>query len=189
VLNSDVLEIRHASSQPQALTAGRVQIESNLEVSQLVDDGNRPAGFSGPPQSNTFDYIVNAWYVSRDSNNRVGTPSLRRRTLVNGAMLDEEVILGVENMQVQFGVDTTGDANIDRYVDPENAALAGNQIISVRLWFLMRSENVELGFQDGASYDFPDAVLADYTPADGFRRLVASKTVYLRNFDRNSLVL
>jgi type IV pilus assembly protein PilW len=186
-LNTDVLEIRRASGEPQPLTDDQVQIESHHEGSRLMADGVRPAGFAGPPSSNTFHAIVNAWYVSRDSNNMVGVPSLRRRTLIGEDMVDEEVIVGVENMQVQFGVDTNGDANIDRYVDPEHAALAGNQIISVRLWFLMRSENEERGYQDGNTYNFPDATLADYTPNDGFRRLMASKTIYLRNFNRNML--
>lgn len=186
-LDTDVLVVRHASGSAQPLTAGQIQVESNREIGEMMDDGARPAGYLGPPDSNTFNVIVNAWYVAQDSSNLEDVPSLRRRTLLDGVMTDEEVIAGVENMQVQFGLDTNSDGNIDRYVDPEHAEIATSQIISVRLWLLMRSEFEESGFQDGATYTPPDAVLDDITPDDGFRRLVVSKTILLRNFNRNNL--
>ena len=48
-------------------------------------------------------------------------PSLRRKTLINGGVIeDQEMITGVENLQVQFGLDTNGDGTVERYVDPDS---------------------------------------------------------------------
>ncbi len=190
-LDTDVLEIRRASSAPQALTAGIVQVESDREFGTIFSNGARPGGYLGPAAalnaSNTFNVVVNTWYVSRDSDTQPGVPSLRRRALLNGVMVDEELISGVENMQIQFGIDTNADGTVDRYVDPEAPVLGVSQIISAHVWLLMRSEIEESGFQDGATYTPPDAVLADITPADGFRRMEFSKTIFLRNFNRQVL--
>ena len=52
-------------------------------------------------------------------------PSLRRKRFANvntavagDAILDEEIVSGVEDLQVRLGVDTNGDSNIDQYVNP-----------------------------------------------------------------------
>ena len=178
--NTDVLVVRHASGQPQALTNGRVQIQSDLGKAQTFSDGVLPVGFVAT-ESTTHDAVVNAWYLSAGSNTLNDVPSLRRRTLINTTMVDEEVIAGVENMQIQFGVDTDNDGSIERFVDPDNGVVAGNQVLSVRVWLLMRSEYTERGFTDGKTYVLPDAVLADFVPNDNFRRMQSSKTIMLRN--------
>jgi type IV pilus assembly protein PilW len=178
--NTDVLVVRHASGQSQAFTNGRIQIQSDLGKSQTFSDGALPFGFDAI-ESTTHDAVVNAWYLSADSSTLDDVPSLRRRTLINTTMVDEEVIAGVENMQIQFGVDTDNDGVIERFVDPDNDVVAGNRILSVRIWLLMRSEYTERGFTDGKTYVLPDAVLADFVPNDNFRRMQASKTIMLRN--------
>jgi hypothetical protein len=135
---------------------------------------------------------VNGYYVSRNSTldtagNNV--PSLRRKTLVDGPrIVDEEVLPGVEDMQIQFGVDTdipeaANRGSIDRYVNPEDPilAVANNEILAVRIWLRIRAERLENGFVDTTNYVYADQ---NFTP-DGtnnmFRRILVSKTIYLRN--------
>jgi hypothetical protein len=72
----------------------------------------------------------------------------------------------------------------------------GAQIVSVRLWLLVRAENAEVGFVDGRTYEYGDrddanGVTADlnaagaatqaYRPNDGFRRLLVPRTIQIRN--------
>jgi hypothetical protein len=53
----------------------------------------------------------------------VGHPvSLRRKALRGKAMVDEEVIPDVQNMQVQFGIDADGDGAAEKYVTPARSA-------------------------------------------------------------------
>ena len=120
-------------------------------------------------------------------------PSLRMKTLVSGGTIeDQEVLPGVEDMQVQLGVDTdpVGGVNrgsIDRYVNPgdpivtpgEPGFLPDAEILAVRIWLRIRAERQEVGFTDTSTYVYADQNVA--APNDGFRRVLVTKTIYLRN--------
>src|SRR5690606_22169167 len=146
--------------------------------------------------SQTHRLVVNGYYVS--SNSALDTPgnavpSLRRKTLGFGPRIaDEEILPGVEDMQIQLGVDTdpVGAANrgsIDRYVnaddpvlDPADAAfLPEAEVLAVRIWLRVRSERPEVGYEDAQAYVYADRNVPAFN--DGFRRVVVSKTIYLRN--------
>lgn len=79
-----------------------------------------------------------AYYVGTNAN---GHPALFRHNGINGSA-SEELIEGVENMQVQYGVDTDGDG-IANYYETANGVNFGNSaqpIVSVRIGFLMRNK-------------------------------------------------
>ena len=167
---SDVLLVRHASARITAPNPGQVQVESNTGGGQLFDSGLAP-GLRAP--SETRDVVINAYYVG-SSSFEPGLPALRRLSLVDGGasgrLEDQEVIPGVENLQVQFGLDTDNDMEVDRYVDGDNplaAPGAAARIIAVRLWLMVRGETSELGqgFTDDATYTPADANLAPIRPA------------------------
>ncbi|MBT8135809.1 MAG: PilW family protein, partial [Gammaproteobacteria bacterium] len=141
------------------------------------------------PAAQTFALVAHGYHVSPDSTRfGAGVPSLRRQTLVDGpAIEDQEVLSGVEDFQFQFGIDTDGDLDANRYVNANNPMLVPGdpafdpnaQIVSVRIWLRMRTIHPEQGHTDTSAY-----VYADHnTPApnDNFRRLVVSKTIQLRN--------
>lgn len=183
---SDVLIVRHASELTRALQPGQVQVQSSLILAQLFDDGAIPPGFAA--DSETRDLEVHAYYVDNTSSFTNDAPSLRRKTLVNGGVIeDQEMISGVENLQVQFGLDTNGDGTVERYVDPDNAAAASAAILAVRLWMLVRSEETPgAGFRDEREYQPLDLEAAPITPGDDlypaqFQRMEITKTVLLRN--------
>jgi type IV pilus assembly protein PilW len=186
---TDVLILRHASSRPATLQAGTLQVQTARTNGVMFDDGLMPAGFLPAPVSETHDVVVHAYYVDQSSS--VGDlPSLRRQTLVAGNRIqDQEVIPGVENLQVQFGIDTDDDGTVDRYVDPDHAALTPGaagfvptaEITAVRLWLLVRSELRESAYVNDATYTPLDGDLAPITPGDSFRRMQLSTTIFLRN--------
>jgi type IV pilus assembly protein PilW len=166
---------------------GRVQVLAQLGGGELVADGSRaPVA----PES-LHDLEVRAFYVDDRSNFDTDQPSLRQLTLTrnagNAVLADEEVIAGVENLQVQFGLDTNGDDNVDRYVEPDDAAAIApaNSIIAVRLWLLVGTPADDPAFVDRRSYLQPDGVTAIEAGAAGYpasvRRMAVSKTIFLRN--------
>jgi type IV pilus assembly protein PilW len=118
-------------------------------------------------------------------------PTLRRKSLAvlagAPAVQDQEVAPGVENMQLQFGVDVDADNTVDRYVNPGDAVITpgvagyipGSRVITARIWLLVRSVSREPGLVDTRNYRAGDVDLG--TPNDGFRRLLVSKTILLRN--------
>ncbi len=187
---SDVLVIRHASAEPVTVPVdGHVQIQSNGEGARIFASAVAPVEYAG--NGSTHDVIVNAYYISNQSKYDASLPALRRRSLVGDVMQDQEIIPGVENLQVQFGIDTNGDGEVNGYVDSDHVEIGapGVQIRSVRLWLLVRSEMTEQGqgYRDTKTYAMPDADLADINPATDadypteFRRVAITKTIFLRN--------
>ena len=103
VVDTDMLVLRHASGKEEVFNDGSIQVQSSHAESHLIDDGAmhpQHADLIDGTTTQTYDLNVNAWYVSEDSNAMEGVPSLRRRTLIGDEMIDEEVIAGVENMQI-----------------------------------------------------------------------------------------
>jgi len=188
--NSDVITTRRATVAATALNNGRLQIQSTRIQGELFDDGAIPAGFSAA-NSETHDLLINTYYVSPDSTLIPGVPTLRRKSLVfvGGASViqDQEVAPGVENLQIQFGVDVDDDNTVDRYVnpgdnifDPLNAAFIPDaKVITARVWLIIRSISPEIGLNDLRDYEPGDVDLG--VPNDDFRRMQVSKTILLRN--------
>jgi len=189
--NSDVITVRRASVQAVALETGTLQIQSTRIQGKLFSDGAIPGDYSAA-DSATHNLIVTSYYVSQTSALINGVPTLRRHRLVGGGaggptIIDEEVAPGVENIQLQLGIDVDEDNTVDRYVNPgdpiyDPAAVGfipGARVITARIWMIVRGINIEMGVQDQNDYRPGDVVLG--VPADNFRRMQVSKTILLRN--------
>jgi len=188
--NSDTVTTRRTTVAATPLQAGRLQIQSTRLQGQVFADGNMPDGFSALT-SETHDLLVNTYYVAASSTLIPGVPTLRRKTLgvAGGAprITDVEIAPGVENLQIQFGVDMDSDNTVDRYVnpgdpviDPTNAAWVPTaRVMTARIWLVVRSVNIELGIVDPTDYEPGDVDLG--VQNDQFRRLILSKTILLRN--------
>ena len=191
--DSDALVVRHVSAQQAAPAAGQLQIRSDLGVSEVFNGGADPGGYG--PLAETHDLVVNIYYVDSGSNLDPNLPSLRRWTLNNaGVLVDEELIAGVENMQVQFGIDENGSGSVTRYVDSDDPIItpgAGGflpnaEILTARIWLLMRSDTPEPSYTDVGPYLPIDGDLGPLVPgAAGYpvtaRRQQITKTINLRN--------
>jgi type IV pilus assembly protein PilW len=180
---ADVLIVRRATSDATVLEKDRLQVQTNREVAALFSDGSMPSGFAGGKKSETHDLMVSAYYVAEmPSINGVRQYSLRRQTLVAGPQIqDDEVIAGVQDMQVQFGLDVDADGTVDRYANPEDAIPVGARIATVQLWLLVVSEEREIGFQDNRPYQYANADQAGDEFHDDRRRVLLSKTIQVRN--------
>jgi len=193
---SDALVLRHASGQPIPATNTVIQVQTDLTRAEVFNNGVVPGGYD--PAAQTHNVVSNVYYVDASSDLDPNVPSLRVKTLVpGGTHQDQEVMAGVENLQVQFGISTDGDFEVERYVDADHdtinpttgGTIPGAQIIAVRLWMLMRAERREVGFTDTLTYASPDPDLNITPCAPGagciypsdHRRLAISKTILLRN--------
>jgi type IV pilus assembly protein PilW len=203
-VNTDVLMLRRSGITSVAPTASKLQVYSNRLVAtdqQIFMSGSAPdilkAGYS-----DVRDLIFQAFYISRNSDSRTGLPALRLKQLgsdgANPVWLDQEVIRGVEDIQVEFGVDPGQDNNGDGvpdddsgdgmaddvngdskiYVAPDNAYAKSGQVVSVRFWVRVRAEEPEQGYRDSRTYNYAGIV---FKPDDQFRRTLMSRTVFLRN--------
>ncbi len=188
--NSDTVTTRRATVAASPLEPGRLQIQTTRIQGELFDDGTVPSAFD-PLASETHNLLVNTYYVAASSILIPGVPTLRRKmlTVVGGVpfVVDQEVAPGVENLQLQFGVDVDQDNTVDRYVNPSDAILdplaagfiPGARVLTARIWLVVRSISPEIGLQDLRDYEPGDIDLGVYT--DAFRRMQVSKTILLRN--------
>lgn len=184
---ADVLIVRRATVDATALENGRLQVQSNREAAALFSDGVRPASFGASPQSETHNLMVGAYYIGEGpAVNGMRQFSLRRQTLMRDAgapkIVDDEIIPGVQDLQVQFGLDTNGDGTVERYVNPQDAIPAGARIAAVQLWLLVVAEEREVGFKDtNRAYNYANANQTAAVFHDDRRRVVVTKTIQIRN--------
>ncbi len=119
-------------------------------------------------------------------------PSLRRaygKDSANDCETGDELLEGIENMQILYGEDTdadsegaNGDGTANRYVAIDTADLNPDRIVSVRLSLLVRSINDNLT-TDLSPYTYPPWVNPPTltTPTDKRLRKVFTTTITLRN--------
>ncbi len=201
----DILVTRYASPSDVDFTDGtqydndedgnRLYMRSSLFESRIYIGKKDPD--SGDPLANGDNsvakepnraalLVANAYYIrnSRNPDNSArqcqgnNIPALWRETLdANGRPAGEELAGGVEQLQVQWGVDTNGNNSVNQYVDASGVA-DWDEVIAARVWVLMRGECAEPGANDTRTYNMGNVA---YTPDDDFRRQLYVTTVMLRN--------
>lgn len=105
-----------------------------------------------------------------------GQPGLFRS--VNGAAADE-LIEGIENMQILYGEDTDDDGTPNYYV-PANDVVGMSRVISIRVSLLVRSIDDNLTTAPRA-YNYPLPSSTAITPGDKRLRRIFTSTIALRN--------
>jgi len=144
------------------------------------------------PAVRTAELVAHAYYIGTSNSASAcpadgAVPSLFRISLVNGVFAEEEVAYGVDNLQVKYGVDTSGDGIINRYYDGDEIDSTDvtkpdwENVATARVWLLLRAECPETGYTNDNTYTMSE----DYTPADtagrGYRRKLYTSTIKLRN--------
>jgi type IV pilus assembly protein PilW len=171
--NTDVLLVRRASAETSAIDTNKIQVESNRAQASVFTGATAPGGYGTGLAAETRDMVMNVYYIATS-----GTQvSLRRKALRGKAMVDEEVIPDVQNMQVQFGIDADGDGAAEKYVNAGSVGTA--TVVSARIWLLIRSGEDEQGYTNSVNYQFGNANIA--AANDKRRRILMSKTIQIRN--------
>src|SRR6266853_5694936 len=165
--NADTITVRRASTiiVPPASASGPLRICSTRTSGLLVTDIT--GTFCQGVDAQINNLIVNLYYVDQSSS-QAGVPSLRSKALTAGpgaafqVLPDEELVPGVEDLQVQYGVDLSGGigatsgaateyldagATLTNLLNPPPPTTPA-QIVAVRIWILVRSDSPESGFID-----------------------------------------
>lgn len=190
---TDTLWLRRANAtQPTSMDTNRIYVQTSrirgtLFMPACTDPTDQtciPADYL-PPASQSREVEAHVYYVSSRSTNRTDVPALRRKRFANAngaaanAFLDEEIVPGVEDLQVRLGVDTNGDTNIDQYVNP-GAVPVNGVVVSATIWLRVRAEEREVGYVNDTAFQYADMGAA-VTPNDNFRRILLTKTIHIRN--------
>jgi len=183
---TDVLVIRRASADalaPAAAPAANTIYIASTRTSATFFTGTVPSAYSSlgvatPPRYEVRPFVTSVYYISKDSTGRPDFPSLRRKQLAAGPQLaDQEMIQGIEDLQVLFGWDTTGaDARADVYLPPGTRPATGG-VVAVQICMVVRSGALDLAMQNASYVDCKGNSVA----SGNYRRLLASRTIQLRN--------
>lgn len=103
-----------------------------------------------------------------------GIPSLYRR---NGGSDAEELVEGIEDMQIQYGIDTDGDRAVDEYKTADEVVANWEDVVSVRIDLLVQSVEDGVASQP-QTYTFNNETK---TPTDRRLRQAFSTVISLRN--------
>src|SRR5207244_11408370 len=187
--NADTITVRRASAVtvPPASASGPLRVCST-HTSGLVGTAST-GSFCHDFDSQINNLIVNLYYVDQSSS-QPGVPSLRRKALTAGPgpafqpifpVPDEELVSGVEDLQVQYGVDLSGggatNGAASEYLNA-GATLTNllttatppaqnpAQIVAVRIWILVRSDSPESGFIDDHTSEYGDRLPKHGTAGD-----------------------
>jgi type II secretory pathway pseudopilin PulG len=185
---SDTLTLRHASLQVSEPRAGRLQLYTSALSSRgplrLFADGHSPGPIDDAHE--VRDLEIRTYYVANDSVQRPGWPALRVKSLSEsrGAVQfrDEEVMPGVEDLQVQLDVESEQDgARVRRQVDVDSAGALTGRVVALHLWLRIRADHTERGFHDDRTLDYANVSFTPDAGAAGQRRLLVSRSIMLRN--------
>jgi hypothetical protein len=184
---SDTLTLRHAGLEATTAHAGRIQIYSRrLGATGTLDlfaDGRAPGAIDENAQ--VRDLEVHIWYIANDSVGRRGWPALRVKSLTEAGgaaqFRDEEVLPGVEDLQVELGV-VAGAVNPRvSYVAADAPSASTARVLAVRLWLRVRSDATDRGFIDARSLAYADVAFMPTAFEATQRRVLIERTVALRN--------
>jgi type IV pilus assembly protein PilW len=207
---TDMLVVRRVSTVATALgalTANDMYMQATAEstnaANPILNVGNPSTVFTlkkkdGVTLADVRKYMVRIYYVSPCSVPASGTvcgadadggrpvPTLKRLDLaVNTAtnvleMRTETVAEGIENLQVDYGVDTDGDGLADANFLSTPAAVANwGDVVSAQVNVLARNVKLSPGYTDTKTYDLGTA--GTVTPGGNFRRHAFSAQVRLVN--------
>lgn len=147
----------------------------NYVASVCPSPDNKATGLAGGYIAGAQVYPINtiSYYVR---NNTAGQPSLYRRVGTNNS---EELVEGVERMEILYGVDTepNGTANYFVTADTIDTDVNWGKVVSVRLRLLLATTEDNLAAQTAVPFEFNGFD----TTADRKLRRIFSDTIALRN--------
>ncbi len=160
---------------------------SNHSLSHAQTGGNLDDNLSRPynTEAEVMRLLTRVYYIGRRGNNANNPPALFMKELSGGAIGNAlELVDNVENMQILYGEDTTGDQSADIYSAPA-AITAWSRVVSVRIALLVRTPaegGVDVDTQTYHMFGDTTGTADDFGPVNDRRqRRVFSSTIQLRN--------
>ena len=198
--NTDVLAIKRTAGEPSlrsgAFSANFSASSDERWYMRVVNYGNerewsKLAGAdledpNGPYDPNDVDTELAYWeaytrvyYIRNYAEDTTdGIPTLCVETLVGDDMVEQCLVEGIEEMQIEFGIDTDTDGVVNIYTDAPTAAdMAG--AIMARIYLLVRSTDEMIEYRNTKTYQLGRRTVN--AKNDAYMRRVFTTTVQVRN--------
>ncbi len=156
---------------------------ADVSVGSCNTPGNKTMDFSqlNIPTSNLYILDEVIFFIGKRDDNRDNPPSLYVRHLGSNATPDvaEEILEGVESMQILYGEDSSGDYSADAYISA-NQVVNWQRVVSLKISLLLRSTKKQV-FTQQQVVNFNGAPITYSDTTDKHLRRVFSSTISLRN--------
>lgn len=185
VPGSDIIAMKRVADSAvldAALVTNQVYMRTNSVAATMFLGGaaGTPPAIAGTAVN--WPYLPSIYYLrSYSFSPGDGIPSLCRASLDNSAppnMTSECLVEGVENLQLEFGIDDDDDAIADYFVSVPTAAEARESVV-VRIHVMVRSLNEIPNYTNDKTFNVGPVNIA--AANDGFFRRIFSTTILLRN--------
>jgi len=180
---TDVVSIKRvAGARVAAPAAGQVYLRTNGTVGLLYKEpaSGAPPVTVAPPLAD-WEYRPSIYFIRNYSNAPGdGVPALCKKVLrgAGPSMTSECLAAGIENLQVEYGIDLSDDGNPNVFL-PNPTILQMQNVVSARIFLLARTTKVDRRYQNVKSYNVSNAPA--YAPGDNFHRRVVSTTVSIQH--------
>ena len=130
-------------------------------------------------------YYTRVYFVANDNQPGDGIPTLMVAELGAGAFTVSPLVAGIEQLQLEYGLDTNGDGTPDTYTGAPANATQWQQVMAVKIHVLARNLQTSPGFDDTRTYVLGlnsagnNNVFGPYN--DGYKRHAYSTVVRLDN--------
>jgi type IV pilus assembly protein PilW len=155
---------------PDALAASAAVANKNYLQSNGCKTATTPFVFAAGPGATNFtltgpdcataavirEYQSRLYFVSDcgvcSGLNADTIPTLKVRELDGNQIIERVVADGIEDLQFEYGLDTTGDGVVDSYA-ASVAASAWSNVVAVRIRLIARTTEPSPGYTDSKTYD------------------------------------
>lgn len=172
VLDSNIFPVDSTLDSVSGDSLGVVYLGDN-EISTDCSGGTLPASCQVGTSTSEAAKIYSTFYL--DTTNSILKCVGSRDTV------EHDIADGVENMQILYGVNTddSSDRSVERYVNADDMGGLWNNVTSVQIALLVRSDREILDKAESKQFTLLDQNVT--TPNDRFQRAVFTTTVSLRN--------
>ncbi|WP_438951549.1 PilW family protein [Porticoccus sp.] len=126
-----------------------------------------------------WEYNTNIFYIRNYSvDTDDGVPTLCAERLVGDSISNQCLIEGIEDMQIEFGVDTDGDGVPNQFKAAPTGAELGTAVVA-RIYLLVRSIDPVAGYTNEKTYSLGEKAVA--AKNDRYLRRVFTTTIQMRN--------
>lgn len=182
---TDILVIRRAGTEtPITVTAATANVDQHY-IQTTPSEYRLALGSAGADTFNLKEvdlttaaglrkYLTHVYFIDKENN----VPILMRAELDNGAFNKVRMVEGIDNLQLEYGVDTDSNGSPDIYY-PANTVPAWANVMSVRVSVLARNIELTVGYKDTKIYSLGSTTVGPFN--DQYKRHVYTAVIRLNN--------
>jgi type IV pilus assembly protein PilW len=168
-ITSDIFQTNSVTDE---VGTGVTQIGAQVSFGMNPGNVSKPFSKRYDGGDHVYKHEVSSFFVRPSSQG--STLSLWRKINDDAA---EEWVKGIDQLQIEFGIDNNDDQVIDAYVAPDNVGTA--EVVSLRLYLLIRAMNTVTIDSDTRTFTFAGETFGPYN--DKVARQLFIKTIAIRN--------